>query len=171
MAERLRTPARILVPDYLRALAGGAVAALPPLAVPLSPWVAAAFATVAGLFGLFAVRTVQRHLTVIALDPDGITAEGPFGRRLTWAGLTRIRLRYYSVRRDRAKGWMQLTLSGKNAAGRRARLDLQSGLDGFDLIAERAAAAARAHKLCLDETTLHNFQAIGLDPTPPQPAP
>ncbi|NBB83561.1 MAG: hypothetical protein GVY28_09170, partial [Alphaproteobacteria bacterium] len=115
------------------------------------------FGAVGLVFVVFLARTWQRKATVVALGPDGITARGPLGTRIDWDALDRLDLRYFSTRRDRSDGWLQLTLG---AGGR--RLKLESGLDGFDRILERAADAARANRVLMSETTMQNLQTMGI---------
>jgi hypothetical protein len=68
-----------------------------------------------------------------------------------------MRLAYYSTRRDRRSGWMQLELG---AGGARVRLD--SRIEGFDQVVRHAAAVAAAHGLALNEATFANLEALGI---------
>jgi HEAT repeat protein len=68
-----------------------------------------------------------------------------------------MKLAYYSTRRDRKSGWMQLELG----AGR-ARLSLDSRLDGFDRLVRYAAIAAAERGLQPSEATAANLQAMGI---------
>ena len=68
-----------------------------------------------------------------------------------------MKLGYYSTRRDRKSGWMQLELG----AGR-ARLSLDSRLDGFDRLVRFATAAAAERELELSEATAANLSALGI---------
>jgi hypothetical protein len=68
-----------------------------------------------------------------------------------------MRLAYYSTRRDRRSGWMQLDLG---AGGQRLRLD--SRIDGFDRVVHHAAMVAAARCLELNEATAANLQALGI---------
>jgi hypothetical protein len=149
-----------LLGDYARATAGLVLTALPPLVLPLSPWVALPLAVAAGLFVLFAARTAQRHMTIIEMDNTGIYARGPLGGSIPWEHLAQVRLNYYSTRRDRGLGWMQLRLKG-TGAGETVRIE--STLDGFDEIAERVAAVARKRGIGMTDTTVSNFLALGID--------
>lgn len=161
--SRLRYPRPALAGDYLRGGAGLLLTGLPLLALPLSPWVAPAFAAAALVFALFTARTVQRQLTIVELGEEGIAAHGPLGAAIRWQDLARLKLRYFSTRRDRERGWMQLTLQG-TGQGIGRRLTLESTLDGFDAVVERAAAAACANRLALDPATLDNLAALGIEP-------
>jgi len=154
-----RYPTATLAGDYLRGGAGLAMTAL-PLALLDMHWVlTAAFGAAAALFAVFLGRTVLRHLTVVEAGEQGIAAHGPFGAAIAWPQLADLRLRYYSTRRDREHGWMQLTLRG-----RRRALRLESTLDGFDEVVEQACAAARTNGLTFNNATVENLLALGVDP-------
>ncbi|MCY4407687.1 MAG: hypothetical protein OXC15_15060, partial [Rhodospirillaceae bacterium] len=86
---------------------------------------------------------------------DGIRVHGVLRRHLPWERLTRCTLGYYSTRRNRDRGWMQLTLK----AGRQS-LRIDSQIEGFERIVHRAARAADAHGVALDNTTRENLQAL-----------
>ncbi|MBM3572175.1 MAG: hypothetical protein FJX52_07405 [Alphaproteobacteria bacterium] len=77
---------------------------------------------------------------------------------LEWPLIRDLRLRYYSTRRDRTQGWMQLRLDGPGGA-----LSFDSHLEGFDDLVRRAAAAARTAGLKLSAATLDNLGALGID--------
>jgi hypothetical protein len=146
-----------LVGDYVRGVAGLVLMAVPLVAVPMHPAVAVAFAAAALLFAAFLLRTALRHRTTYRLDEAGLTADGPLGtRRIDWDGLTVFRLRYFSTRRDRKQGWMQLRL----AAGGR-RLTLESALDDFAVVVAAAHEAALARDLPIDDATETNLLSLG----------
>jgi hypothetical protein len=125
------------------------------LAAPVA-WVLTAAAV---LFLVYFGRTVCRQLTHIELDEAGIRARGPaLGLQsvvIRWEDLRLLRLDYYSTRADREGGWMQLKLAD---AQRTMRID--SELDGFAQVVERAARAAAERGLALDMATLANLQAL-----------
>ncbi len=109
------------------------------------------------LFLAFGARTVLRHVTRVEVLAEEIRVMGPFGTVLRWRDLDAMRLGYYSTRRDRQEGWMQLKLIG---AGRTVKLD--STIDDFTHIARQALAAALANNLQLSEPTLANLAALGI---------
>jgi len=125
------------------------------LAAPVA-WVLTA---VAALFLVYFGRTVCRQLTHIELDEAGICARGPapglLSAAIRWDDLRLLRLDYYSTRADREGGWMQLKLGD---AQRTIRID--SDLDGFVQIVERAARAAAERGLPLGASTLANLEAL-----------
>ena len=91
------------------------------------------------------------------LDETGIRASGPLGAALRWEDLRSLRLDYYSTRRDREGGWMQLRLRD---AQRTIRID--SELEGFVELVRAVALEARRRGADLDEATRANLAVLGL---------
>lgn len=158
MSDVLRYPRTALLGDYARAGAGLAITALPLALLEVNRWIAVPLAAAALLFAVFALRTAQRQASRLELDDAGVTMRGPMGASLAWTDLRGLDLRYYSTKRDRSDGWMQLTLKG---GGRRLRAD--STLDGFDRLVETAAAAAVRKGVPLTPVTVDNLLAMGVD--------
>lgn len=150
-------PRPALVGDYVRAGAGLALTALPLAFVPMHWVLAVLFAGAALLFSLFLTMTVQKHLTVVETDEEGIVSRGPAETSIPWSELSRLKLTYYSTRRDRQDGWMTLVLKGR---GR--KISLESSLSAFDTVAERAHRAAEARGLALSSATHENLMALGV---------
>ena len=69
-----------------------------------------------------------------------------------------MKLSYFSTKRDRSGGWMQLVVG--SAGGRAVKVD--SSLDGFYDIVERAARAAESRGLELSRTTRSNLRSMGI---------
>ena len=148
-----RYPTRNLLEDYARGAAG-----LVFLAIALVPmhWVLhLLFGLVAVLLLSFGVRTILRGRSRVVLDDSGIAVVGPLGRRLTWTALDGLKLRYFSTRRDRKRGWMELTLRGAGA-----KLAIESQIEGFENIVRAAAAAAIKRGLTVDASTEGNLAAL-----------
>lgn len=143
--------------DYARGAAGLALTALPLFLLPMHWIVAVVFAAAALVFLAFLVRTWLRHRSVIEADDQGVVAHGPLGTRIAWRDLTSFKLRYFSVRRDRQKGWMQLDLRG---GGRRLRIE--STISGFDEIVSLAHDAALAKTLAIDDSSQANLLSLGM---------
>jgi hypothetical protein len=154
-----RYPGRAMLGDYLRSAAGLALTGGPLTMMPSSSGVAVVLGGFAALFGVFGVRTALRHQTKVALDDEGVVVSGLVTRRIAWGDIQKVKLSYYSTKRDRAGGWMQLTLQGR---GRPIRFD--STLDGFAELARASHQAARANSVMLNEVTIANLQALGLTP-------
>lgn len=164
--DRYHYPLTTLYPDYAR-VAVGLLATLGPLLwLDVAPAIAIVLGVLAILFGWFGVRTALRQVSWVELSPETIALRGPVDRRLAWHQLKRLELAYFAPRRARKDGWLHLTLRG--AGSRPIRVD--STLDGFDRVLQRAVGAASARSLSLDPTTQANLAALGLgaaDETPP----
>lgn len=162
-----RYPGRALTGDYLRSFAGLGVGFGLLVARPDHIVIVLVAAVLGGLFLLFALRTVQRHMTKVAVTETEICNAGFVSRVMSWTDLERLKLRYYGTKRqDRGGGgFMQLTLKG---GGRSFTYD--SGMDGFKYITWCAAKAARDKGVSLDPASAGNLLALGLDAdreTPP----
>lgn len=153
----LRYPRSMLLADGARAGLGLAACAVPFLFTRPVTWLGWILAAAAILFLMFGLRTVLRAFSRWRVDADGLVQAGPFNRRLDWAGLAALKLRYYSTKRSRAGGWFVLTLNG--AAG---RIQLESPLPEFEAITARAFDAALAQGVTLDPVTEDNLAALGL---------
>jgi len=157
-SAELRYPRQTLWADYMRASAGVLLCGAPLLLLDVNRWLA--YVLIAGflLFALFLVRTALRHQTRYVLGPDTLCADGPAGTLVEWARLDRLKLSYFSTKRDRSDGWMQLSIG--STGGRAVKVD--SSLDGFHDIVERAARAAEAGGLELSEATRVNLRSMGI---------
>jgi hypothetical protein len=151
-----------LLPDYLRGGAGLIIGAGGWLLAPGMLHVVVIFGGLTVLFLLFTMRTVARQYTRIEMTDDAIISAGTRRRTLRWSDLDRVKLRYYSTRRNRSSGWMTLRLARGWTA-----ISVDSNIDGFDAIAARAARAIIESRAAADDVTLANLAALGL-PTPTQ---
>lgn len=152
-------PFRDLAPDYGRAAAGLLVTAAPLPWLPDSPVSFAILAALALAFGAYGLSTWIRQRTIVRADAQAIASEGLRRVALPWDALETVDLRYFSTRRDRQRGWMQLRLAG---GGRRITID--SALDGFTDVARCAADEAAARGVELSEITRSNLRALGIEP-------
>jgi len=154
----LRYPRQTLWADYIRAGIGAVLCGLPLLLIDVNLWVALILGAGFVLFALFFARTALRQHTRYVLGPDTLCADGPAGTLVEWSRLDRMKLSYFSTKRDRSDGWMQLTVG--SAGGRTVKVD--SALDGFYDIVERAARAAEAGRLELSQATRVNLHSMGI---------
>ena len=163
-----RYPARALAGDYIRAVAGLAVGLGVLLSTPLSPAIVTIFGSWSALFGYFAFRTVQRNVTRVAVTDTEIRDVGLRTRVMAWADLQWLKLRYFGTKRQaRAEGgFMQLKLKG---GGRSLTYD--SGMEGFDYVAWRAAKAIRDNGFSMDPTSAGNLLSLGVDADQESPPP
>lgn len=154
----LRYPRQALWADYGRAAIGTLLCGAPLLALDVNRWLALILGAGFLLFAMFFVRTALRQRTRYILSPDTLCADGPTGTLVEWNRLDRMKVSYYSTKRDRTGGWMQLTVG--SAGGRAVKID--SSLEGFYDIVERAARAAEAVGLDLSEATRANLRSMGI---------
>lgn len=153
-----RYPPAKLAPDFLRAGVGIAVVGLPLVAMELPDVVRGVLACLLVLFLAFALQNLLQQLCRVEMSETTLVMR-PWGTRIDWHELTRLRLAWFTVRRGGKQGWMEL----KVRAGR-SRLRLDSRLEGFDEVARRAVAAAHERGLDLDPVTLANLRTLDLSP-------
>ena len=154
----LRYPQKTLLADYGRAAAGVVLCGAPLLLLEVNRWLGLVLLLGFLLFAVFLVRTAVRQRTRYLLGHDTLCADGPAGTLVEWGRIDRLKLSYFSTKRDRSDGWMQLSVG--SSGGRTVRLD--SSLEGFHDIVERAARAAEAASLPLSEATRANLKAMGI---------
>ena len=106
----LRYPRPTIMADYARAGIGVLLCGAPLLLLEVNYWLAALLGAGFALFALFLVRTALRHRTRYVLGPDTLCADGPAGTLVEWSRLDRMKLSYFSTKRDRSDGWMQLAI-------------------------------------------------------------
>lgn len=152
-------PFNSVAADYARAGIGLIIVLLVALLFSVAFIPGMILLILAVVFAGFGLQTLLRHRTTFKVTDEEIVAR-PWGTRLRWRELTDVRLEYYALERHSKHGWMQLTLQ----SGRR-RLRMDSRLDGFLEVAQRAADSAHANQLQLSPTTVTNFGAlkIGLE--------
>lgn len=154
----LRYPRQTLLADYGRATAGVLLCGAPLLLLDVNRWLALILLLGFLLFAVFLGRTALRHHTRYVLGPDTLCADGPAGTVVEWDRIDRLKLSYFSTKRDRSDGWMQLAVG--SAGGRLVRVD--SALEGFYDIVERAARAAEMVGLPLSVATRANLRSMGI---------
>jgi len=157
-----RYPRAELRGDYIRAVAGIGLTSLPLIATWGNLTAGLIFGALMAVFAVFGLRTLVRQLSVYEVGEEGIAQNGwsilGAGRvSLPWREVERVKLAFYSTRRDRSQGWMHLKISGGST-----RLAIDSIIEGFDDIAARSANAAASNGVELSDATLRNFAALGL---------
>ena len=163
--ECYRYPPRGAVPDYLRALGGVLLCAVPMSTLSVdSPLFALLGCLVVG-FLVFAWQTRRRQLTGFGLDDDNLirwVGRGTGKDAYPWRNLQALQLAYYSVRRDGRRGWMELKLKFVEGSVR-----IDSRLEGFKPLACASARAAYRNELSLDVATVSNLGSLGIEPPSP----
>lgn len=148
-------PWTAVIGDYSRSVGGLAVSAVPFAVAPPRPLVTYLFGTVIAIFLVYLLRTVARHFTRVEVDDEAISANLPSYRKIAWRTLEGLNLRFFSAKKDRSRGWFQMTLVG---AGQRMTVD--STITDFHGIVARAAAAAERNGVALDDATAANVAAL-----------
>lgn len=150
-------PSSAMMGDYLRAAAGFVPTATILATTPVGTAAAAVLGSFAVLFSVFGLRTALRHGTRVEMTEAALRTSGPLGASIVWDELDHIKLAYYSTRRDRRDGWMQLELRSG-----RSTLRLDSRIEGFAELVERSARAAESRGLPLNAATAANLEALGI---------
>ena len=158
MQHTYRYSFRALMPQYIRGLIGLALMAGPLVFAETTDTGAIILGIGTVAFVVYVLNTIQGHISVIECGENGITVGGPVPRRIDWADLTDLRLRYFSTRRDRENGWMQLVLKRPGASIR-----IESTLTGFKDIVAIAIKAAHKKGIHLSPATLGNLEVLSVD--------
>jgi hypothetical protein len=154
-------PTSAMVGDYLRAGAGFLPAAAILVTLPVGVTGTTVLGGFAALFAVFGIRTLLRHGTRFEMTESALRGAGLCSTVIVWEKLDRMRLAYYSTRRDRRDGWMQLELRSG-----RSRVRLDSRIEGFAELVGKSARAAEMRHLHLDAATLANLAALGVRSRP-----
>jgi hypothetical protein len=152
----------VLRGDYWRAAIGTVFSAGGTALTLGHGWIVWVFLAATVLFVAFGIRTWARGRAEYQLTDEGIgrTKGVNIGRQqvhLPWASLTKMSMRFYSTRRDRSNGWMQLILSGGGQ-----RISIDSTIDEFNQIADAAATTAVELDLEITPATFTNLEAAGV---------
>jgi hypothetical protein len=150
-------PRRALTAAYIRAAAG-----LIMIGIPLilgEPGIVAVIILggIALTFLAYGARTWLRGKIRIEVNDDGIEFLGLRPATLRWEDLTGVKLSYYSTRRDKTHGWMQLNILGKNR-----KLTIESTLDGFADVTRRVIAETGRRNIELSPSTRNNLKPLGI---------
>jgi hypothetical protein len=151
-------PPSALVGDYLRAGAGF-FPTIAALAIgPVGTVGGTMLGGLAALFAVFGIRTALRHCTSLEVTETALHSSGLLPASIRWNKLDRIKLSYYSTRRDGRGGWMQLKLGAGQST-----LRIDSRVQGFSELVLASARAAELRGLSLDPATSANLQALGIE--------
>jgi hypothetical protein len=150
-------PTSAMLGDYFRAVAGCLPATTVLFTLPVNAAAGTVLAGLALLFALFGIRTMLRHGSRLEMTESALRATGLLRASIVWQELDRMRLSYYTTRRDRRDGWMQLELRSGSSS-----INLDSRIVGFAELVERSARAAERRGLSLDPATLANLAVLGV---------
>src|SRR6516165_6506681 len=150
-------PTSAMYGDYLRAAVGFVPTATILAIMPVGLVGATVLSGFATLFAVFGVRTIVRQGTRFEITKSALRASGLRRTSIAWRELDGMTLAYYSTRRDRRDGWMQLEL---RSGWKKVRLD--SRIEGFADLVSRSASAAKVRGLTLNAATSANLAALGV---------
>jgi hypothetical protein len=150
-------PTSAMLGDYIRAAAGFFPTSAILATIPAGMVGAIVLGGFAALFAVFGIRTALRHGTHLEVTDAALRASGLLRTCIPWSELDRMKLSYYTTRRDGRGGWMQLELrSGWST------LRVDSRIEGFPELVGASARAAERRGLSLDPATSVNLQALGV---------
>ena len=155
--NELHYPLRALWASYARAAVGVGMMAVPLATAQLGAISTVVLTGLAAVFLGYGVRTALRHATRYGFDDRGVFAIGPISRAIEWGDVANVKLSYYTTKRDGTSGWWQLDINGRDS-----KIRIESTLDGFGAIAERAVRAARTRGVELSPTTIENLDTFGI---------
>ena len=157
LMDGYRYPISELRGDYIRAVAGMLFFGMFLFSASSVPVMFFIIGSIFLLFLGFAVQTWSRHSTVIRIEPHGLRFYSLRRREIAWDDLSSAKLRFFTVKRDRDAGWMELTLfKGKN------KTKIDSRLEGFNDIAAAVANKIEEKGVTIDENSVENFNALGI---------
>jgi hypothetical protein len=186
--KTLRYPFSALLGDYARGLLGAGICFVIVITNDWTGKVIWLFIALTLAFLAYTIWTAMKQQTVIELDDSGVTSKlFGSGRRIDWDRLKVLSLRYYAPRRAKKKGlgsvlgrlggrgyddkqahaeqpkspladgWMELVLRDQNDC----KIAVDSGLQQFFALTNRAVSAARHNGIEIDPITDDNLRVLG----------
>jgi hypothetical protein len=152
-----RYPLPTLMGDYVRAGLGLLAAVAMLMFLDLGALGVVTMLIIGSVPLFFVLRTIDRNRAVVSLEDDAITVTGFRAAKLAWSDLARVTLAYYTLKRDKTDGWMELTLKDANVT-----IKVDSRLYGFGAIVVKAARVARERRIPLNQITLSNLKALNI---------
>ncbi len=155
--EGYRYPRRAQTAAYLRSAAGLIMVGI-PIALG-DPGVTASIilGAIALAFAIYGARAWLRGRGRVHVSSVGISVSGPLPSAIRWEDLTDVRLSYYSTKREKHDGWMQLKIAGKSK-----KITIESTLDGFANVVRLAIGEAQARRIELSPSTRNNLRPLGI---------
>ena len=157
MLHELRYSASSLNSDILKSLIGFFLCIAPILLVKMMPWIMIILFCSAGVFVVFGGRAWSRKYTKVIVDETGVTVKGFMSAYIKWQDLNHLKLSYYSTRRSRKNGWMQLQLKSISQG-----FTIDSNLYGFEDLCQKAYSSATNNDLELTVRTRRNLAELGI---------
>jgi len=153
----LRYSTKSLNADILRAIIGFALCICPVILIVAEPLINGILIASSLLFLVFGIKTWLRRSVRVNCKETEIIISGPISRSLEWNELRGLKLSYFSTRRNKKDGWMQLKLEGKSR-----KITIESNLEKFEEICARAYQAASDNNIPITKTSERNFAELGI---------
>lgn len=152
-------PSASILVDYAKAMSGLAISLLSLFLFGVSGILNIFLFCIAIIFLLFAIKTFIRNGTTVYLSEEEILVTSILLRKklLKLHETKGLKLNYYSTRRDRERGWMQLSIYDK-----KQKISIDSSISNFESIAKKIANMAKKNEITLSNRTINNFRALGI---------
>ena len=134
----VRYPLSVMSGDILRAALGATLCGGILMGGSPVPWLAALLAVACAMFVVFGVRAVARARQRFGFDAAHLLVLHR-AQSLPWNQLRKLKLAYFSTRRDHRQGWLELQLRFGDASVR-----VDSRALHFQELLVRALGAARS---------------------------
>ncbi len=146
-----------ILKEYRHAGMGFCASLVPLLLLRPSSVIVYILGSMVCLFAVYGIRALDRGRLHIRLTEKEICATGIRTKSIKWEELEQVKLNYFSTRRDRENGWMQLKLNGRGV-----RLRIESTVTDFEGLVDTCASIALSKGLSLDPASIRNLQALGV---------
>ena len=153
----LRYSTKSLNADIFRSIIGFFLCICPVILVIAEPLINVILLASSLLFLVFGIKTWLRRSVRVQFKENITIINGPISRSLEWNELSSLKLSYFSTRRNKKDGWMQLKLQGKSG-----KITIESNLEKFEEICLRAYQAANENNILITKTSQRNFAELGI---------
>ncbi len=109
------------------------------------------------MFAAYGGRALVRKRMKVKISANGISVESLKEKNIDWEALESLKLSYFSSRRDREKGWMQLKLKGRGIG-----LTFESTISDFEDLVMLCAVKAKEAGLRFDAATARNLKSLDI---------
>ena len=145
--------------DYFKALIGICFSLVPYLFFKISNELTFIFIFIFIIFVYYGFETFLRNISEIIVTDNGIYQKNAILKEkyLSWDKIDTIKLRYFSTRRDKEKGWLELSIYKNNR-----KIKIYSSITNFSIILNIIANKAKNNNFEINNNTRLNFRAFGL---------
>ena len=156
-SKRMHYPSHAIRVEFTYTIVGLLFSLVPITLTPALPEICGILSFLALLFFLFGLRTIIRQYTSIEISENKISVSGLLGFSITWSEIQELKLSYFSTRREKSDGWMQLKLGAHNHT-----LRVDSSLSGFSKLVSEAVKNTLGNGLKFSPKTIQNLKVLGV---------